>query len=103
MVDLDSSALANEMWPFLAAGGGDMRPDVRQIKAARELLGWSQQDLVKASGVSISAIKLLESRDGPLSGLPQTRGKILVALEKAGIEFLGNGLGVHLRPKRTKK
>jgi hypothetical protein len=40
-------------WPLTATEAGCVRKvDVKQIKAARELLGWSQDDLVKASGVS---------------------------------------------------
>jgi DNA-binding XRE family transcriptional regulator len=83
-----------------AMGGDDMRPvDIKQIKAARSLLGWSQEDLAAASTVSISTIKLLESKEGALGGGPETRAKILVALEKAGIQFPDNGLGVQLVPK----
>jgi hypothetical protein len=41
---------------------------VRQVKAARALLGWSQQDLARASGVSEPTIGRLEAADGVLGG-----------------------------------
>jgi predicted transcriptional regulator len=78
---------------------------VRQMKAARALLAWSQGDLAKASGVSEPTIARLESEDGDLRGRPETGQKLVTALERAGIEFIGaesEGLGVKMR-KRTKR
>jgi len=72
----------------------------RQIKAARALLAWSQDDLAAKSGVSIPTIKRLEAVDGIFGGSLQTGEKIRWALEKAGVEFLdgnGGGPGVRLR------
>src|ERR1700684_4446206 len=34
---------------------------IRQVKAARELLGWSQEDLALHSGISVPTIKRLEA------------------------------------------
>lgn len=74
---------------------------IRQIKAARELLGWTQDDLADASGVSPPTIGRLESDDGQLGGRAETGEKIRRALEKAGIEFTnGDGVGVRLKKKR---
>lgn len=75
---------------------------IRQIKAARELLGWTQDKLAAASDVSIPTVARLEAEDdGQLGGRAETREKIRRALEKAGIEFTnGDGLGVRLRKKR---
>jgi predicted transcriptional regulator len=73
---------------------------VRQMKAARALVGWSQSDLAEASGVSEPTIARLESEDGPIGGRIETSKKLIAALEKAGIEFIeenGGGLGVRLR------
>jgi predicted transcriptional regulator len=73
---------------------------IRQVKAARSLLGWSQADLAAASGVSIPTIKRLESEDGALGGRASTGAAIRNALEQAGIIFLepnGEGAGVRLR------
>jgi transcriptional regulator with XRE-family HTH domain len=73
---------------------------VRHVKAARALLGWSQGDLARASGVSEPTVARLESADGALGGRPGTAGKLRRALELAGIEFLDGGApGVRLRPK----
>jgi transcriptional regulator with XRE-family HTH domain len=73
---------------------------VRQVKAARALLGWSQQDLARASGVSEPTIGRLEAADGVLGGRGETAEKIRGAFEKAGIEFIDDtrrGVGVLLR------
>jgi transcriptional regulator with XRE-family HTH domain len=73
---------------------------IRQIKAARALLAWSQEDLANASGVSIPTIKRLESKKGLLGGRSDTGLKIYSALRDAGVRFLdenGEGLGVRLR------
>jgi transcriptional regulator with XRE-family HTH domain len=78
---------------------------IRQIKAARELLAWSQTALAEKSGVSLPTIMRLEARDGELGGRDETREKIRTALEKAGIEFLAEddgGPGVRLRKAKAK-
>jgi predicted transcriptional regulator len=79
---------------------------IRQIKAARALLAWSQEKLALSSNVSIPTIKRLEAQDGLLGGRTDTGRKIVLALEKAGIEFIyenGGGAGVRLRKKTTGK
>lgn len=73
---------------------------IPQIKAARALLGWSQEKLAKVSGVSEPTIKRLEAEGGELGGWESTQEKILAAFKKAGIEFTnGNAPGVRLRKK----
>lgn len=73
---------------------------IPQIKAARSLLGWSQDDLAARSGVSQPTIKRLEAEGGELGGRPETAEKICRALQKAGIEFTnGNAPGVRLKKK----
>jgi transcriptional regulator with XRE-family HTH domain len=75
---------------------------VRQLKAARALLGWSQQDLARESNVSQPTIARIESGDGVLSGRPATAEKIRAALEENGIEFTnGSSPGVRLRARRV--
>jgi DNA-binding XRE family transcriptional regulator len=79
---------------------------IRQVKAARSLLAWSQDELAAAAGVSIPTIKRLEAQDGPLGGRDETGMKIRVALESAGVEFIdenGGGPGVRLRKRHQKK
>lgn len=72
--------------------------DGRQIRAARALLGWSRDDLLKASGISMSALLRMEG------GLADSRGstiqKVVQALTHAGIEFVARDdaeIGVVLR------
>lgn len=75
---------------------------IEQVKAARALLRWSQNDLASASGVSIPTIKRLEANTGNLGGRDATVDSIRAALETGGVEFIaenGGGVGVKLREK----
>jgi DNA-binding XRE family transcriptional regulator len=86
--------------------GADPLVTTRQIKAARALLGWSQADLARWSGVSEPTVARLESVDGELGGREGTGDKIRTAIETAGVEFIqenGGGLGVRLRKRRRRK
>ena len=65
---------------------------VRQMKAARALLAWSQGDLAEASGVSEPTIARLESADGPVGGRPET-GESCALFWKAGVEFIAENGG----------
>jgi predicted transcriptional regulator len=79
---------------------------IRQIKAARALLDWSQHKLATVAEVSVPTIKRLEAQDGTLGGRSETGDKIRFALEKAGVEFLeenGGGPGVRLRKRQRAK
>lgn len=70
----------------------------RQIRAARALLGWSQQELADLAIVSANALARLER--GQVDTRSSTVERIERALQKAGIEFLhpigGRGEGVRL-------
>jgi predicted transcriptional regulator len=80
-----------------------LKVSIRQIKAARALLSWSQEQLAEAAGVSTPTIKRLEARDGPIGGRTSTAANIRTALEDAGVEFIdenGGGPGVRLRQRR---
>jgi predicted transcriptional regulator len=77
-----------------------LKVSIRQIKAARALLGWSQETLATAAEVSVPTIKRLEANEGPLGGRRQTVDKILHSMETAGVEFIdenGGGPGVRLQ------
>jgi predicted transcriptional regulator len=79
---------------------------IRQVKAARALLGWSQSDLANHSGISEPTIARLESADGELGGRGETVRKIRSALDAAGIDLIeenGGGPGVRLRKRVSKK
>lgn len=67
----------------------------RQMKAARSLLDWSQEDLAKASELSIATIRKLEA--GNISPRGKTQRAIRFAFENAGLEFLEPD-GVRHRP-----
>jgi predicted transcriptional regulator len=73
---------------------------IRQIKAARALLGWSQEALAEASHISLPTIKRLEAGDGELGGRSSTVAKLVDALIVGGVEFIaGNGGGAGVRLK----
>lgn len=70
----------------------------RQIKAARALLGWSQQDLADRAIISLNALTRLERSqvDSRLSTLQAVE----TALIRGGVEFIApneKGEGVRLR------
>ncbi|ARN83202.1 helix-turn-helix domain-containing protein [Methylocystis bryophila] len=76
---------------------------VRQVKAARALLAWSQSALAEASGVSEPTVARLEAQEGDLGGRAETGAKIIATLEAAGVIFLaenGEGAGVRLQKQR---
>ena len=74
--------------------------DRSQLRAARALLGWTQERLADASGVSIPTIKRLEPGEGLVQTRVDTLDKLQRALEAAGVEFLNHGEpGVKLRRK----
>jgi transcriptional regulator with XRE-family HTH domain len=69
-----------------------------QVRAARALLGWSQQHLAEVSGVPKRTVVRLEGgHTAPRAG---TLSHVRDALELAGVEFIernGGGPGVRLR------
>jgi transcriptional regulator with XRE-family HTH domain len=78
----------------------------RNVLTARALLGWSQSDLARRSGISEPTIARRESVDGQLGGREETVRKIRGALENSGIEFIeenGGGPGVRLRKRHQRK
>jgi transcriptional regulator with XRE-family HTH domain len=83
-----------------------LKISIRQIKAARSLLGWSQDDLAASSGVSKPTIGRLEAIDTnePIGGRAETGAALVAALEKAGVEFIAeNGGGAGVRMKKRKR
>lgn len=63
-----------------------------QIRAARAMLDWSQQDLADAAGVSKDTVKNYELANNKPN--TQTLTRIIGALQVAGIEFLSDGLRI---------
>ncbi len=74
----------------------------RQSRAARALLGWTQETLAEKARVSLTALKRLESESG-LDVYETTRDEVRRAFEREGIVFLnsGQGVGVLLVRDRT--
>ena len=71
-----------------------------QVRAARGLIGWSQDQLVGTSGVPKRTIVRMELGEGE----PQRRTveAIRAALEAAGVEFTnGDAPGVKLRKAQS--
>ncbi|HTH16581.1 MAG TPA: helix-turn-helix domain-containing protein [Magnetospirillum sp.] len=70
----------------------------RQLRAARALLGWSQQTLADKAILSINAVKRLETGQG--DPRMSTVLAVKAALETGGVEFLppvgDKGEGVRL-------
>lgn len=71
----------------------------RQIRAARTLLGWTQQELADKAVVSLNAVARLEA--GKVDSRISTVSAVQKALEKGGVLFLSAnpelGEGVRLR------
>lgn len=78
-----------------------------QLRAARALLDWRQEDLARQSGVGIATIQRIEKEDGPVMGHVSTQLRLREALEAAGVRFLDidgqAGIGVRLVLKAVKK
>ena len=64
----------------------------RQSRAARALLGWTQETLADRARVSLTALKRLESESG-LEVYETTRDQVRRALEAAGIVLLSTDRG----------
>jgi len=71
-----------------------------QIRAARALIGMSQQELAARSSVGLATIKRIEAVGSEITGTAKTLVKIQKALEASGIRFIdevdGAGLGLRL-------
>jgi len=76
----------------------------RQSRAARALLGWTQETLADKARIALTALKRLESENG-LDVYETTRDQVRRALEAAGIVFLSTdkGQGVLLVDDRGSK
>ena len=63
----------------------------RQFRAARALLGWTQQTLADRALVAINTVRAIEADRSYPSLKPDSITAVRRALEKAGIVFLSNG------------
>ena len=78
-----------------------------QVRAARALLGWRQEDLSKASGVGTATIQRVEKSDSPVTGYVSTLVRIQAAFEDAGVLFIDDddiaGIGLRLAKKKKRR
>ncbi|EGI54359.1 hypothetical protein SUS17_2799 [Sphingomonas sp. S17] len=79
----------------------------RQVRAARALLGWTQEMLADKALIALTALKRLESENN-VPVREDTRHQVMKALEAAGVVFLDSdrGQGVMIvrgSPDRTQK
>ncbi|MBV5272940.1 MAG: helix-turn-helix transcriptional regulator [Lamprocystis purpurea] len=81
-----------------------------QVRAARALLGLDQRRLAEAAGLSLPTIQRMEASDGQVRGNVDSLMKLVEALERCGVELIGEGAvssgggrGVRLKtvPNRT--
>ncbi len=76
-----------------------------QIRAARNAIRWSANDLALKSGIALKTIQRIEANDGVPQSYTSTLNEIRSALESAGIEFTGtpeDGPGIRIRPVPSK-
>lgn len=62
-----------------------------QIRAARALLGMDQRTLAQAAGLSLPTIQRMEASDGQVRGNIDSVVKLVEAIERAGVELIGEG------------
>ena len=78
--------------------------DGRQVRAARAMLGWSREELLDASGISMSS--LLRMEGNMADSRSSTLNKVVKALSLAGIEFVtrdDGAIGVILKAQNLPK
>lgn len=63
-----------------------------QMRAARALLGISQQTLAELAGLSVPTIQRMESAPGNVRGVVDSLVKVVDALNLAGVELIGEGM-----------
>jgi transcriptional regulator with XRE-family HTH domain len=75
-----------------------------QLRAARALLGIDQRQLAELCVLSVPTIQRMEASDGVIRGNVDSLMKLIGALDRAGIELIGNnaisqggGRGIRLK------
>jgi predicted transcriptional regulator len=72
----------------------------RHIRAARALLGLSQEELARRAYIALRTLSRLEESDGAVNARTATLNHVVAALEKAGVDFLDEERpGVRLKKK----
>lgn len=77
-----------------------MKISGKQVTAARNLLGLTQEELAEAAGVAWTTVLRFES--GQTEPQRASLEKILVELDRRGIEFTnGTGIGIRLNYEKA--
>ena len=63
----------------------------QQLRAARAMLGIDQRTLAAACGLSLPTIQRMEASDGVIRGNVESLMKLIEALDRAGVEVIGEG------------
>ena len=81
-----------------------------QLRAARAMLGLDQKQLAEISDLSLPTIQRMEASHGVVRGNVESLTKLVMALNKAGIELIGEntpstgqGRGVRLMEGKIAK
>lgn len=81
-----------------------------QLRAARALLKIDQKRLAELAGVSVPTIQRMEASEGNVRGVVESLTRIVEALDRAGIELIGEGAasleggrGVRLKEQAPKR
>ena len=81
--------------------------EAAQVRAARALLGWRQEDLSRAAGVGTATIQRIEKSGQPITGYVSTLVRIQAAFEEAGVLFIDDddmgGFGLRLAKKKRRQ
>ena len=79
-----------------------------QLRAARALLGVDQRQLAELCELSVPTIQRMEASDGVIRGNVDSLMKLIGALDKAGIELIGDntasqggGRGIRMKTPRA--
>ena len=62
-----------------------------QLRAARALLGIDQRQLAELAGLSVPTIQRMEASDGVIRGNVDSLMKLTAALDRSGVELIGEG------------
>ncbi len=62
-----------------------------QLRAARALLSIDQRTLAGMAGVSVPTIQRMEASGGIVRGVVESLMRVVVALDRAGVELIGDG------------
>lgn len=73
-----------------------------QLRAARALLGWRQEDLATRAKVGLATVARIEQGEGMVQGNMSTILKLVTTLKRAGIVFINEEqeVGVLWRPTK---